>query len=159
MEYLEGYDFNLQYHLGKANVVADALGRKHRVTSLFIHEWEIVETINQFGLGLQGVEEKVYLGSMTSRPMLIQKVMDTQNRDSIFDTFTEDSGWVQGDDGGVRFAGRLIVPYDKELQEEILKEAHHIVRFMARCLTCQQVKTEHQRPVGLLQPLPVAQWK
>ena len=30
MEYLEDYDFTLHYHLGKANVVADALGRKSR---------------------------------------------------------------------------------------------------------------------------------
>ena len=28
MEFLEDYDFELQYHLGKANVVADALSRK-----------------------------------------------------------------------------------------------------------------------------------
>ena len=28
MEYLEDYDFTLHYHLGKVNVVADALSRK-----------------------------------------------------------------------------------------------------------------------------------
>ena len=28
MKYLENYDFTLHYHLGKANVVADALNRK-----------------------------------------------------------------------------------------------------------------------------------
>ena len=31
--------------------------------------------------------------------------------------------------------------------------------FVRRCLTCQQVKDEHQRQVGLLQPLEVAEWK
>ena len=30
MEYLEDYDFTLHYHLGKANVVVDALSRKAR---------------------------------------------------------------------------------------------------------------------------------
>ena len=28
-----------------------------------------------------------------------------------------------------------------------------------RCLTCQQVKAEHQKPAGLRQPLEVAEWK
>ena len=28
---------------------------------------------------------------------------------------------------------------------------------MRRCLMCQQVKAEHQKPVGLLQPLEVAE--
>ena len=28
MDYLEDYNFTLQYHPGKENVVADALGRK-----------------------------------------------------------------------------------------------------------------------------------
>ena len=35
----------------------------------------------------------------------------------------------------------------------------HIQGFVRRCLTCQQVKAEHQKPVGLLQPLKVAEWK
>src|SRR4029450_2465088 len=34
-----------------------------------------------------------------------------------------------------------------------------VARFVSRCLTCQQVKAEHQRPAGLLQPLEVAMWK
>ena len=33
MEYLEDYDFTLHYHLGKENVVADALSRVTRSTS------------------------------------------------------------------------------------------------------------------------------
>lgn len=28
-----------------------------------------------------------------------------------------------------------------------------VVEFVARCLTCQQIKVEHQRPRGLLQPI------
>ena len=35
----------------------------------------------------------------------------------------------------------------------------HVKDFVRRCLTCQQVKAEHQKPVGLLQPLEMVEWK
>ena len=35
----------------------------------------------------------------------------------------------------------------------------HVGDFIRQCLTCQQVKAEHQRLVGLLQPLEVVEWK
>ena len=34
-----------------------------------------------------------------------------------------------------------------------------VVEFVASCLVCQQVKVEHQRPTGLLQPLLIPEWK
>ena len=34
-----------------------------------------------------------------------------------------------------------------------------VAEYLARCLECQQVKGEHQHPAGLLQPLPIPQWK
>ena len=80
-----------------------------------------------------------------------------------------------------------MVPQLTDLREEILREFHcsrfavhpggmkmykdlrqqyywsgmkrHVGDFVRRCLTCQQVKAEHQKPPGLLQPLEVAEWK
>ena len=34
-----------------------------------------------------------------------------------------------------------------------------VATFVSKCLTCQQVKFEHQRPGGQLQPLEVPKWK
>ena len=34
-----------------------------------------------------------------------------------------------------------------------------IAEFVARCLICQQVKAEHKKPSGTLQPLPIPEWK
>ena len=35
----------------------------------------------------------------------------------------------------------------------------HVGDFFRRCLMCQQVKAEHQKPAWLLHPLEVAEWK
>ena len=34
-----------------------------------------------------------------------------------------------------------------------------VAEYVAHCLTCQQVKTEHQRLAGPLQSLEIPQWK
>ena len=34
-----------------------------------------------------------------------------------------------------------------------------VAQYVASCLTCQQVKFEHQRPTGLLQELSLPEWK
>ena len=40
MKYLEDYDFTLHYHLGKANVVVDALIRKSQGVLVSVASWE-----------------------------------------------------------------------------------------------------------------------
>ena len=80
-----------------------------------------------------------------------------------------------------------MVPQLTDLREEILKEFHysrftvhlggtkmhrdlscqyywsgmkrHVGDFVHRCITCQQVKAKHQKPIRLLQPLEVVEWK
>ena len=71
-----------------------------------------------------------------------------------------------------------MVPQLTDLREDILREFHysrflrasrwqyywsgmkrHVGDFVRRCLTCQQVKAEHQKPARILQPLEVAEWK
>ena len=52
MEFLEDYDFTLHYHPGKANVVTDALSQKSwgALASIASREWQMLETVGQFGL-------------------------------------------------------------------------------------------------------------
>ena len=86
-------------------------------------------------------------------------------------------------EGALTYQGRICVPDAPEIKEQLLKEAHQapysvhprntkmyqdlktrfwwpgmkndVVNFVSRCLTCQQVKAEHQRPAGLLQPMEI----
>ena len=34
-----------------------------------------------------------------------------------------------------------------------------VAEYVTKCLTCQKVKAEHQRPRGELQPLEIPEWK
>ena len=34
-----------------------------------------------------------------------------------------------------------------------------IAYYIARCMECQKLKVEHRHPIGLLQLLPIPQWK
>ncbi|KAI5353071.1 hypothetical protein L3X38_005963 [Prunus dulcis] len=90
-------------------------------------------------------------------------------------------------DGALMIGNRFYVPNDESLKREILEEAHEtvfamhlgstkmyhtlrehywwpfmkkeIAEYVRRCLICQQVKAERQKPSGLLQPLPILEWE
>ena len=36
---------------------------------------------------------------------------------------------------------------------------NEVDEYISRCIECQQVKDEHQHLVGILQPLPIPNWK
>ena len=83
--------------------------------------------------------------------------------------------------------GRICVPNMEDLRKMIMKKAYclayamhpgstkmywtikenywwsgmkkDIAKFVSRCLVCQQVKAEHQKPSETLQPLPILEWK
>ena len=91
------------------------------------------------------------------------------------------------DDGGLYYKTRLSVPNVQDLKRKLMYESHNTVftmpprsnkmyqdlkqyywwrgmkrevtEYVSKCLTCQQVKAEHQVPSGLLNPIPIPQWK
>ena len=76
MEFLEDYDFTLHYHLGKANVVADALNRKSwgALASIASREWPILETVGKFGLQYSEQAQGTF-GSLVATPSLLGRVI------------------------------------------------------------------------------------
>ena len=83
MEYLEDYDFTLHYHLGKANVVADALSRKSQgvLASVASREWQMLEVIEQFRIQYRDQARGV-LGSFAAKPSLLSRVIESQVYDA-----------------------------------------------------------------------------
>ena len=79
MEYMEDYDFTLQYHPSKANVVADALSRKSWgvLASVDSREWLMLETMGQFGLQYSEQTQGV-LRSLVAKPSLLSRVIESQ---------------------------------------------------------------------------------
>ena len=130
MEFLEDYDFTLHYHLGKANVVADALTRKSRgaLASIASREWRMLEIVGQFGLQYSEQAQGV-MGSLVATPSLLSKVIESQGQDtevvSIKDQVRSgmsDEGWAIHTYGSLRYKGRVVVPQLIELRGEILRE-------------------------------------
>jgi len=61
IEYLKDYDFELLYHPGKANVIADALSRKRiHVSTMMIKELELLERLRDMNLGLDMGESHIW---------------------------------------------------------------------------------------------------
>ena len=79
MEFLEDYDFTLQYHPGKANVVADALSRKTYglVASLKVRKWKLLQALGEFELCLEDLGDRIPLCNLVVRPTILQKVLET----------------------------------------------------------------------------------
>ena len=96
-------------------------------------------------------------------------------------------GFVIHKAGTLQFQNRLCVPKNEGLRKQIFEEAHNtrylvhpggtkmyrdlrqyfwwnnmkkdVAKYVNKCLICQKVKAEHQRPVGELRPLEIPTWK
>ena len=132
MEYMENYDFDLYYHPGKVNVVADAISKKSlsTLTSIYIHEWQMLQDIGEYDLFLNETDEFATLFTLFAESSIINRVIEAQQQDveakTICIRITRGVGptdWVLHSDQGLRYKSRLFLLLSSK--DDVLHEFHH----------------------------------
>jgi hypothetical protein len=95
LELIKDYDFEIHYHPGKANLVADALSRKEHVHSAIVAQLpdEIVEDFRRLNMGIVAHAEGVTIEVESTLEQEIRKgqIGDAQIQE-IKDLITEGRG-------------------------------------------------------------------
>nr|GEV52354.1 hypothetical protein [Tanacetum cinerariifolium] len=138
LELLSDYDYEIRYHPGKANVVADALTRKEEN---FINE------------DLQGMINKL-------EPRA-DGTLCLNNRSWIL-CFGDLRALIMHESYKSKYS---IHPGSDKMHQDLKKlywrpnMKAKITTYVSKCLTCAKVKIEYQKPSGLLVQPDIPQWK
>jgi hypothetical protein len=158
---LLGFDFSVEYRSGANNVVADALSRRDHdegeLLAISAPRFDFIERLRH---------------AQATDPALVAMRGELQSG-------ARTTPWSLVADM-VTFEGRLYIPSASPLLQEIVAAVHNdghegvhrtlhrlrrdfhfpnmrrlVQEFVKACVTCQQYKSDHLRPAGLLQSLPV----
>jgi hypothetical protein len=130
LELIKDYDLEIHYHLGKVNLVADALCRKEHVHATIVAQLpdELVEDFKRLNLGIVAHTKGI---TIEVEPTLEEEIRKGQIGDAkiqeIKDLMAEGRGldFTEDEQGTIWFKNRICVPEIDRLRETILKEAHY----------------------------------
>jgi hypothetical protein len=129
LELIKDYDHGINYHPGKANVVADALSRRSHVSQLVVDSmpFELCEEFDKINLRIITNTEAVEMEVGSS---LLQEIRRGQLEDEkvqkIKRNINEEKSpsFSEDDEGVLWYKGRICVPNINELKDKKLHEAH-----------------------------------
>ncbi|GKB08178.1 putative reverse transcriptase domain-containing protein, partial [Tanacetum coccineum] len=182
LEFLNNYNCEIRYRLGKANVVADALSRKERIKPLRIRALFMT-------IGLDLPKEILEAQTKARKP----KNLEAKDvRGMLVDTSRESKNLIKEKlgpctDRTLCLNNKSWLPCYSDLRTLIMHESQKlkysvhpgsnkmyqymkklywwpnmkvdIATYVSKCVTCLKVKAEHQKPSGLLVQPEIPQWK
>jgi hypothetical protein len=129
LELIKDYDLGINYHLGKANVVADASSRRSHVSQLMVDSmpFDLCEEFDKINLRIiaNTMAMEMEVGSS-----LLQEIRRGQLEDEKIQEIklnikeVKSPGFTEDDEGVLWYKWRICVPNIKELKVKILREAH-----------------------------------
>jgi len=128
LKLLKDYDFGLNYHPGKANVIADALSRKTlHMSAMMVKEFELLEQFIDLSLVCELSPQSVKLGMLKIKSEFLNNIKEAQKADVKFvdllidSNQTEDGDFKVDDQEVLRFRGRICIPDNDEMKKMILE--------------------------------------
>ena len=129
---IKDYECIIDYHPGKANVVADALSRKtlERVAGMTSYRMNSLISLRAMDMHFS-MKNGVVLATMKTRPQILDEIKQAQNNDTKLRKLQKkvqgdkSSELVERDDGIWVMKTRIYVPNVVELKQKIFWEAHN----------------------------------
>jgi len=176
----------LKYIPGKTNMNMDILSRKDQVNT------------KEDNKDVQLLKDKLWQWRTTAEIMMIKRKTTVEEGDilkeikrnmtrekEVVQALKKEDGLTWEEDGVVYMEGRIYIPNNKKIKEEILKENHDLAdvghlgqhrmlelikrtywwpglkedvkKYIQGCFKYQQNKVQHQRKAGELHPLDILQ--
>ncbi|XP_062114966.1 uncharacterized protein LOC133828971 [Humulus lupulus] len=172
LELFNDYDCDVLYHLGKANKVEDALSRQSMAYMMTVREMPLELQGDMSTLELEVVVGK--LANLSVQSTIMEAIQGGQLLEPLYEYIKHEvrkdmrPGFHISEDGVLGFKGRIFVPKDTEIKNQIFYEAHNapyamhpgttkiyqdlrkyfwwpkmkkeVAKYKAHYLTCQQTK-------------------
>ena len=148
---------------------------------------ELIEEFRNLKLSVITVPGSLIISELRIESDLKTQIKEAQTHDQFLQDRRDHPDFTMSEDRIIMYQGRTCIPQEETLKAKILEEAHQskytihpgstkmyqnlkrsywwpgmkrdIAEYVSKCLICQKVKIEHQRPSGMLQPLEIRVWK